>query len=501
MNLTVSDFVNSRTGDRIPGATNVFVYREAYLNITQLSDLNGTLGVTPDPLIPARDPYFHEARKAFPVTIPPNKVQSAWIDVLVPGNARSGYYSAAVTVKDGSSVLATVPVVLKVWRFSIPATATLGTAFGMSWNGMCVQAYGSYFNCAQYPGSGGSNDRGVELTHISQATFFLDHRVSISGVVYYGPPTGDWNHFDSTYGALVNGSAATLLPGAMLTTLQYMSAPFDAAAIQDWVSHFTANGWLPRLFHYTCDEPPNGCSWSQVFNRLDLVHDASTDMKTLITTNIAEATTHNLLAELNILTPVVDQMEPQGGSNQRSSYDAWLRGANTHLWWYQSCDEHESCSNGTPGPPTSTWPSYMIDASPVRNRVFQWLAFLDRIDAELYYQTDYCWTATNCGSTDPWVSVYAFGGNGDGTLFYPGTTNRIGGTTPIPVSSIRLKLIRDGMQDFEYLIALSKLGQDQFARSTAATFITDAYTFSNDPKTLVNAREALGNKLHQLTHY
>ena len=40
--------------------------------------------------------------------------------------------------------------------------------------------------------------------------------------------------------------------------------------------------------------------------------------------------------------------------------------------------------------------------------------------------------------SDPWKSVYAFGGNGDGTLFYPGTPERIGGRTHIPVESLRI---------------------------------------------------------------
>jgi hypothetical protein len=136
-------------------------------------------------------------------------------------------------------------------------------------------------------------------------------------------------------------------------------------------------------------------------------------------------------------------VHPQGSVSLRPEYDAWLARPNKRLWWYQSCDQHESCANGTPGPADSTWPSYMVDASPVRNRIFQWMAFLYKIQGELYYQVDYCWTATDCASPDPWVSVYAFGGNGDGTLFYPGTPDRIGGNAPIPVASIRLKLIRD----------------------------------------------------------
>jgi hypothetical protein len=103
-------------------------------------------------------------------------------------------------------------------------------------------------------------------------------------------------------------------------------------------------------------------------------------MKTLITTDLASATPHGLLPDLSIIVPIVDRMEPQGGTNQRSTYDPFLAGTGKHLWWYQSCSEHGSCSNGTVGPATATWPSYMADATPVRNRMFQWLAFIDRIE-------------------------------------------------------------------------------------------------------------------------
>ena len=506
MNVTVSDFTNAQTGDVISSATNVFVFREAYLDITTLSDANGTLGATPDPLIPTTDPYFHEARNAFPFTVPANSVQSAWIDVQVPASVASGYYSATVTVLDGASTIAELSVVLKVWAFTLPSTATLKSAFGMSWDGFCIQAYGGYTGCANYPGSGGSPDTAIELTHVSQAKLLLDHRVSISGLVYVGPPAGNWAHFDATYGALMNGTAGTLLSGAKMTTLQFIPPAADnlvAPVIQDWVSHFTAAGWLGPLFHYTCDEPPNGCSWAGALSMEQIVRNASPSMKTLITTDMASATQNNLLADLSIIVPTVDHMDPQGGSNQRSTYDAFLAGIGKHLWWYQACSEHGSCSNGVVGPASATWPSYMADATPVRNRVFQWLAFVDRIEAELYYEIDYCWGTALCGpnsnANDPWTSIYAFGGNGDGTLIYPGLTTIIGGTTPIPLPSIRLKHIRDGMEDFEYLNALSQAGDDAFARSTAATFITNAYTFNNDPQALANAREALGDRLHRMT--
>jgi len=125
----------------------------------------------------------------------------------------------------------------------------------------------------------------------------------------------------------------------------------------------------------------------------------------------------------------------------------------------------------------------------------QWIAWKYRIQGELYYSMDEAYGR----GKDPWDSVFLVGGNGDGTLFYPGTPARIGGTTPVSVASIRLNLIRDGMEDFEYLNALANAGQRDFAEQVAHSFITNALTFNNDPKALMSAREQLGDRLHQLS--
>jgi hypothetical protein len=381
MDVTVSDFVNARNGSVIHSASNVFVSREAYLNITTLSDQNGTPGMTPDPLIPTKDPYFNETRNAFPFTVAANTVQSSWIDVLVPANAASGYYTATVTVKDGGAQLAQIAVTLKVWNFALPSTATLKSAFGLSQYGFCVQAYGygsdnGYTNCAQYPPSGNDSGNAADLAVISQATLLLDHRIS-SGVVYSAPFTS-MTRFDAFYGALMNGVAATLPPGAKPTLLNgakwttvgmgppgvlfgQISAQTSTNFIQTWVSHFTSNsGWLAALYDYTCDEPPSGCTWMQARDWAAAAHNASTSIKTLVTSNIVNANqqpdpNNHLLARLNIIVPIVNEMDPQNGTNQRSTYDAWLTGGtNNHLWWYQGCSSHGSCSDGIVGPAQST---------------------------------------------------------------------------------------------------------------------------------------------------
>ncbi len=493
MNLSVSDLVNARTGQTLPAARNVAVFREGYVNVKLPSDANGITGQVPDPLIPVRDAYFHEPRNAFPVTVPPGSNQSAWIDVFVPPGTPWGIYSGNVTVLDRSSTLAVIPVELTVWNITLPSTATLKSAFGLSYPTFGNFAYGGYAGYGKYPGAKGNSETGIAMMHAAVAQFFLDHRVTVSQVVPFGTkPQGGWGTFDAIYGPLFDGTAGTELQGARMTTINYASYPPEAADLADWQSHFSQKGWLSRLFTYICDEPPSGCTWNSLVSDAALSHASAPKVSTLVTVNLEVAAAQGVLESIDILTPLVDNIQPKDQPSLRPAYDAWLARPGKQLWWYQSCNENESCVDGIPGPASATWPTYTTDSSPVRNRIFQWMAFLYRVAGELYYSTD-DWTGS------PWVSSYRYGGNGGGVLYYPGTSDQIGGTTPVPVASLRLKLIRDGMEDYEYLNALSEAGYDDLARALSAIFISNAYTFSNDPQQLQGVRRLIGAILHQLS--
>ncbi len=494
LSVSVTDFVNNADGSKIPSNPNVAVFREGYINVTTPSDLNGITGQVPDPLIPVQDAYFHQARNAFPVTVPSSQTRSAWVDVFVPASAEAGYYTASVNVMDGTSLLSTLPVHLKVWNFTLPSTSTLKSTFGMTFGSLGYSAYGSYAGFANYPGSGGDAATGLDLIHAAVATFFLDHRVTLAPVVAPTTPAGQWSGFDSIYGPLLLGTEQTILPHARQTSEQYPNnlRPANTTDLLDWTSHFASLGASSGLFGYLCDEPPAGCSWNDVYNYGTAAHAAAPTFPLLVTTSIALATQNNVLDEIDILAPVVDHVQPMNAPSQRPAYNTWLQQSGKQLWWYQSCDQHGSCTNGTPGPASSTWASYMVDASPVRNRIFQWLAYLYGIQGELYYGVE-TW------GDNPWDHLYFAGGNGDGALYYPGTVDKIGGTVPVPVASMRLKLIRDGMEDFEYLTALSQSGQSTFAANVSSGFIQNAYTFNNDPGALSSARTAMGEQLHQLS--
>jgi hypothetical protein len=78
-------------------AENVTIYREAYGTFDKVSDSEGATGRWPDALIPAVDPYYREARRAFPVDVPAGENRVAFVDVLVPQSARRGSTPARST--------------------------------------------------------------------------------------------------------------------------------------------------------------------------------------------------------------------------------------------------------------------------------------------------------------------------------------------------------------------------------------------------------------------
>ena len=197
---------------------------------------------------------------------------------------------------------------------------------------------------------------------------------------------------------------------------------------------------------------------------------------------------------MQIWVPLVNCLEPKPGYDDfcehTPPFETYTREAQPRaLWFYQSCASH-GC-NVVGGPYFTGWPSYMIDVPGAANRVMQWIAWKYRIEGELYYSVDEAYGR----GKDPWESVFLVGGNGDGTLFYPGRPDHIGGHTDIPIESIRLKLIREGMEDYEYLALLAKLGGAKWADEYADRIVKKPYLWESQPEAFLKVRQELGEAL------
>lgn len=496
--VRVGDLVDRASGARIVSARDLLLSREDYATIERPSSPQGRTGQIPDVLVPERDAVFGEARNAFPFDVPKGETRSVWLDVFVRPDTPDGLYEGAIEVLEGESVVEKLPLSLRVWAFELPSTSTLQSFFAATPLGMCTQLYGSYEACQKYPGAAGNPDRGAEASHVAMARFLLDHRVTSAEVVYAGSAKEGWKHFDHVYDPLLFGTAETRLRGARLTTFAYVGKADDFSFLRTWYAHAKEKGWDNRLVYYQCDEPPLNCTFGRAKATGDLVHAVSPSFATMVTVDIESGRRHDLLDAVDVFVPNVAQLAPRDEPSRRGDYSAFLKRPKKRLWWYQACDQHGRCNDTDPVLPDVHWPSYMVDDSPMQNRVFQWLAFAYGVSGEIYYQVDHCW-AYPCGNgtNDPFVSLRAYGGNGDGTLVYPGKPSRIGGSSPTILSSIRLEHIRDGYEDYEYLWMLQANGERAFADEITKSFIESAWNFSEDPEKLQHARRRIGEHLHE----
>jgi len=91
--------------------------------------------------------------------------------------------------------------------------------------------------------------------------------------------------------------------------------------------------------------------------------------------------------------------------------------------------------------------------------------------------------------------------NGEGSLIYPGSeTTQYTGQANVdgPVSSIRFELLREGIEDYEYLWLLKSRGDASFADDAAKSMVVDVRAFSRNPEELFALREKMARRIEQL---
>ncbi len=481
----VSARVEPITGPAEISPDNVTLYREEYLNLTNVSFPQATPGRYPDPLVPDVDETVGEKRNAFPFEVPANENRTLWVDVLVPQGTTPGDYQGAI-VLTGEGFEQSVPFSLKVVSAELPSTASLKSAFLLNHNMTCLAHTGSR-DC------NGDAYVGAELRK-GYATLALEHRVTLSSITHF-PQDGNWASFDALYGPLIDGTAPSRLPGAKMTSVQYMG-PREAAEQRAFADHMKEKGWLSLAYDYTGDEPPFGITFEEALSRAQAVKEAAPELRTLLTTTIQAADDHGLSQYLDLITPVINHLDGNEApylGDQRPYYDNFVAQPGKELWAYQSCMSH-GCAFGTEAPGNDMnggWPSYMVDASAARNRAMQSAMYAMKATGELYYETALAFDTA-------WEDIFRFAGNGDGTLFYPGMVSKIGGSTAVPLPSLRMKLIREGMQDYEWLKLVADAGDPEFADRIARSLVPSASKVGDDGMAFVVARRQLIERWQEL---
>jgi hypothetical protein len=139
-------------------------------------------------------------------------------------------------------------------------------------------------------------------------------------------------------------------------------------------------------------------------------------------------------------------------------------------------------------------PKWEIDFDPINFRIQP--GFISQslnLTGILYWRVDR-WVG------DPWNNINNTGTfsssnyPGDGMLVYPGKAVGINGVAP----SMRLKWLRDGVNDYDYVQILKNLGREDVAMQIARSIGPDWTNWTRDPNALEAARQKLGETIDEI---
>ena len=252
----------------------------------------------------------------------------------------------------------------------------------------------------------------------------------------------------------------------------YADRPKAIRYLRTLYDYLAARGWANRAYVYPPinDEPASAEAYEKIRNYAAMVHEANPNLKVLVTE-------HHSTDAAQIDGAVNIWATHFQGYN--ASTAATRRAAGVQQWGYQV-----DAWGGT-------YMGWMIDYPILNYRVPLWASWVNRVDGLLYWAMTY-WAAI----ADPWTDTgtYSYSGmimNGEGSLFYPG--NAVGYQGPIV--SARLKVLRDGMEDYEYLKLLAGVAGTSVADSMARTVATSYSSWNGSAANLQTNREAIAQRI------
>jgi hypothetical protein len=461
VNVSASDLI-APGGETIP-SSNITLYREYYVTVTGTANYGGGSnpplgsGTYPEPLIPFNDPETGSELcsssamlKACNANVSAGQNQPYWIDISIPRGitaSPSGTYTGNITVTATQGTV-TIPVSLTVWNFELPiqpSELSLWTLWPPSPGNTTTSVAralmrNKVMSWLDEPANASSDKSNAGLNR-SGLDGYIHVQVKCDGTHNNLPSTREID------------SAAAKFPETL---------PLDL---------------------YVGDEL-NNCPESYPALKMigAQVHAANHMVKTILTIN----------------TPDAKLFDDGHG---RSVIDHWVLLASVEKWpelpytgggdlW-----SYTSCNTGK-----GNTPEWLVDYPLINERIQPgFLNWTQGAKGILYYRAD-GWPGGN--TIDSWNNLNTnacgagLGRPGDGIFLYP--PGPIASSEPAP--GIRLKAIRDGIQDYEYAQLLENQGQGSYVDFVLKPIAASWTKWTHEPSDLESVRQKFGQQLQQLFH-
>ena len=466
----------AKNGEELPVVA-FDILRVGYVPVERPTDKQGCQALWPDPLPPQQ--------KDLELSIPVNANQPFWIRVKPPKNSSKGIYRSEIwvdcTYKDGSYEMLKVPLAVEVFGFSMPDVYTCQSAFG---HGSEIYSYhnaksgeamaaikDAYFALmgenhispyypagfqpimCSFPGF----KRGDDATK-AQAVFNwekFDRRIEHALKTYhfnaFCVPLAGLGKCDCTrrnrkvfHGFTPEEPEYEILMGKYLAGIE---------------AHFREKGWLKKAYMYCYDEPRKE-DYGYLMDGFKLMEKYAPALRRILTAPPKD----ELLGGPNLWVPLTPSLRHENFAKCRERGD--------EVWVY-------ICDN-----PHAPYAGEFIDHPGSDLRAWLWQTWGEGATGILIWHT-VLWNSKSVypdpkRPQNPYLDAMSWRstkgarlgfGNGEGRFIYPPETcfvrNASGELTnelqaqkvifDAPVGCMRLDMIRDGIEDYEYFVRLKKL--------------------------------------------
>ncbi len=399
--------------------------------------------------LPKQGVYYPDPLPPFKgkIDLAPGQIQPLWIDIYVPANTPAGRYEGKITIRSDNGEHSVVNYNLRVFNFILPAESKLTTAFGLFMGDVA----------AKHEIKEGSQE--FDKLFRNYYDFLLAR-----GISSFNLPVD-----------LLSPEADRYLKDERLTSFV---VPYteDVVKQKQYLDKVRVSGVWDKHFFYFVDEPVNEESYKKL-------KEGSKYLR-------------GLDPKVNIVSPYYRNPD---FTNDKTIYD--LLSGYINIWCFNTVfyDEREIDARRKAGDviwsyvccgPGKPYANFFVEYTPMEHRMLMWQNYFYRISGLLYWSTTY-W----CETPDPWENVATWGGlYGDGSLLYPGKKVGIDG----PVSSVRLEVIRDGLEDYKYLWLLEqKIGRDK-VMPYVSKLVSSWTQYSRDPSELEQVRNDIAQEIEKL---
>ena len=447
--LRARDLVNAQ-GGRIP-ASDIRLHTVAFYPVVVPTHYEGPTGAWPDAL-----PEFE------PFTATGGQCNPLWVTVYAAPGTPAGTYEGMLELGWSGRDPVELGLRVTVHDFELPRTPHLKTDFGF-W------ADGAVSLCKRF-GYKGSDAQLLEA-YLDNA---LRHRVTLRELAQFPAESADYKASLAAYEPKMKDLAARGV-STFSVPVSLQDVPEQLKLADAFVKR---NGIKDRVFCQIANEPERP-SWPRLYEAMQKSREIAPNIPLMLTTFGVQPFFHEAADIWAVHVPVMDTV------NNRVVLDRVAAG--NAVWWYV---------NHTPPRP---YGNFFLDFAAMEHRILFWQTWALGISGMHYWSANYSDPDAN-----PWRDQLDITpANGDGFLLYPGPSG--------PISSIRWETIRDGIEDYDYLVLFrehvktleAKGGNEALLKRAGEVYnlkelVPDLVSYTRDPNVLQAKRDALAKMIVEM---